>query len=61
MSYWSNWQDFLAMGGYAAFVWGSYAVTALVLAAEVSWVAGRRRAALARAALARQLRESEAS
>jgi heme exporter protein D len=61
MSYWSSWHDFLAMGGYAGFVWGSYAVTALALAAEVFWVSGRRRAALARAAIARELREREAS
>jgi len=58
---WSSWQDFWAMGGYAAFVWGSYAVTAAALMAEVTWVSGRRRAALERAAIARQLRESEGS
>jgi len=56
---WSSWQEFWAMGGYATFVWGSYAVTAVALAAEVAWVAGRRRAALARAAIARQMREGE--
>jgi len=56
---WTSWQDFWAMGGYATFVWGSYAVTAAALVAEAVWVAGRRRAALARAALARELRAAE--
>jgi heme exporter protein D len=27
--------DFFAMGGYAWYVWGSYGVTAVLLAAEV--------------------------
>jgi heme exporter protein D len=40
--------EFLAMGGYAAFVWPSYALTALTLGA-LAWVSGRARAA-ARAA-----------
>ena len=56
---WTSWQDFWAMGGYATFVWSSYAVTAAALVAEAVWVAGRRRAALARAALARELRAAE--
>jgi heme exporter protein D len=34
--------EFLAMGGYAWYVWGSYGVTALVLVLEV--IALRRRA-----------------
>jgi heme exporter protein D len=34
--------DFLSMGGYAWYVWGSYGVTVLVLALEV--IALRRRA-----------------
>ena len=31
--YWSSWSDFLAMGGYGLYVWGSFGVTALVMAA----------------------------
>jgi len=23
---WSNWSEFMAMGGYATYVWGSYGV-----------------------------------
>jgi heme exporter protein D len=38
---WGSWSDFWAMGGYGAFVWGSYGVTAAALAIEV-WLARRR-------------------
>jgi len=41
--------DFLAMGGYAAFVWPAYAVTFAVVALNVVW---------ARRALARALAEA---
>ena len=30
-----NWSEFLAMGGYGLYVWGSYAVTAVVLILNV--------------------------
>jgi heme exporter protein D len=39
---WGSWDAFWAMGGYAAFVWGSYGVTVAALAAEI-WLARRRR------------------
>ena len=32
---WGSWQNFLAMGGYGLYVWGSYAVTLVVLVAEI--------------------------
>ena len=38
--------EFFAMGGYGAFVWGSYGVTAIVLAIEVAALRVRRRAAM---------------
>ncbi len=41
---WNSWSDFVAMGGYGLYVWGSFGVTALVLAAEVASVVARRRA-----------------
>jgi heme exporter protein D len=44
--------EFLAMGGYAFYVWGSYGVTALVIVAEVLAVRARRRAVLEEARLA---------
>jgi heme exporter protein D len=42
---WSSVGDFLAMGGYGAFVWGSYAVTALVVVVELALLAHRLHAA----------------
>jgi heme exporter protein D len=44
---WGSWSEFWAMGGYAFYVWGSYAVTAVALALEV--VLLRRRAREAKA------------
>jgi heme exporter protein D len=49
---WASLSDFLAMGGYGTFVWGSYAVAALVVVAELVLVAHRFRAARAAAARA---------
>jgi len=37
--------EFLAMGGYAFYVWGAYGVTALVLIAEAIAVRSRLKAA----------------
>ncbi|HXX82818.1 MAG TPA: heme exporter protein CcmD [Casimicrobiaceae bacterium] len=39
--------DFLAMGGYGFYVWGSYLVTALVLVVEILAVRSRYKAAQA--------------
>jgi heme exporter protein D len=44
---WASWSDFLAMGGYGLYVWGSFGVTALVFAGE-AWALAARRRALAR-------------
>jgi heme exporter protein D len=44
--------EFLAMGGYAFYVWGSYGVAALVLVVEVVALRARRRAVLEEARLA---------
>jgi heme exporter protein CcmD len=40
---WSSVSAFLEMGGYAGFVWGSYGVTALCIAAEVTLLMTRER------------------
>lgn len=48
--------EWLAMGGYAWFVWGSYGVTLAVIVIEVVAVGARKRRALAAAQA-----ESEAS
>ncbi len=45
-----NWQsldEFLHMGGYGLYVWGSYAVTFAVMAMEAWLARGRRQAAMA--------------
>ncbi len=47
---WASWSDFFAMGGYAFYVWGSYAVTAVLMIAEVIFVMRRRRDVLMRLA-----------
>ena len=39
---------FFDMGGYAFYVWGSYAVTAALMLLEVVWLARRRRTLLDR-------------
>jgi heme exporter protein D len=43
---WASTGDFFAMGGYGLYVWGSYAVTALLMTAEPLLAARRRRQAL---------------
>jgi len=42
---WGSFNEFAAMGGYGLYVWGSYAVTAIVLAAELVLVRRRKRVA----------------
>ena len=32
---WESWQAFWAMGGYGLYVWGSFGMTLLCIAAEV--------------------------
>jgi heme exporter protein D len=41
---WHSFGEFIAMGGYAPYVWGSVAVTALCLVGEVLVLRARRRA-----------------
>ena len=43
---WASWPDFFLMGGYALYVWGSYAVTAGLIVVEIILMRNRRRAAL---------------
>jgi heme exporter protein D len=40
---WLSVADFLSMGGYAFYVWGSFGITALVVIAEVWQVRAKRR------------------
>ena len=45
---WGSWQNFFAMGGYGLYVWGSYVVTLVVLAAEIVALTMRRRGVIER-------------
>ena len=38
---WGSASEFLAMGGYGLYVWGSYGVTLLVMLAEPHLASGR--------------------
>jgi len=42
---WASLAEFLAMGGYGLYVWGSYGVTAAAIALEVLLLRARHRAA----------------
>ncbi len=44
---WGSFSEFLAMGGHAFYVWGSYGVTFGLLAYELVMLRSRRRATLA--------------
>jgi heme exporter protein D len=46
---WGSLDNFLAMGGYGLYVWGSYGVTLVLIVAELILLARRRRGALERA------------
>jgi heme exporter protein D len=54
MIHWNSFSDFIAMGGYGFYVWGSFGVTALIMTIEPIMVARNRRITIAR--LKRQLR-----
>ena len=54
MIYWSSFSDFIAMGGYGFYVWGSFGVTALIMAIEPIVVIRNRKSTIA--LLKRQLR-----
>lgn len=40
---WGSVSAFLAMGGYAGYVWGSYGVTALCITLELALLVARQR------------------
>ncbi len=54
---WSSWSDFIAMGGYAYFVWIAYGVTALLVVVEIVWIGRERRQSLAQALTQRKIRQ----
>jgi heme exporter protein D len=52
---WASWSDFFAMGGYALYVWGSYAVTAGLIVVELVLLARHRAGILRRLGRSRGL------
>ena len=40
---WAGWSEFARMGGYGAYVWGSFGMSALAIVLEI-WSLARRRA-----------------
>lgn len=52
--YWNSFADFLAMGGYGFYVWGSFGVTAAILIVEPIVAVRSRKSLVAR--LKRQAR-----
>jgi len=46
MLHWNSLSDFLSMGGYGLYVWGSFVLTAAVLGWELLALRQRRRRAL---------------
>ena len=54
MIHWNSFSDFLAMGGYGLYVWGSFGVTVLIMVVEPIMVASNRKATITR--LQRQMR-----
>ena len=55
---WGSWDNFLSMGGYAFFVWGSYGVTAVLIVVEIVLLRMRARAAREQIALSTDPRDS---
>jgi heme exporter protein D len=49
---WGSFDEFVRMGGYGLYVWGSYAVTLAVMVIEPLLAVQRRRRALKRARMA---------
>lgn len=43
MIYWHDWAEFIHMGGYGGYVWGSLGIMALVMVIEVWQLRTRRR------------------
>lgn len=54
MIYWNSFSDFIAMGGYGFYVWGSFGVTVLIMTIEPIVATRNQKALIAR--LKRQIR-----
>ncbi|MFM1948150.1 MAG: hypothetical protein RL706_171 [Pseudomonadota bacterium] len=56
---WNNWTDFWAMGGYGLYVWGSFGVTAGLMALEIFWLKRARQLALTQVSSALAVAETQ--
>ena len=52
---WNSFSEFISMGGYGFYVWGSYGVTLVLLAAELIMLRARKKRLTEQAALRRKL------
>ncbi|MGQ0761366.1 MAG: heme exporter protein CcmD [Acidobacteriota bacterium] len=52
---WNSFSEFISMGGYGFYVWGSYGVTLVLLAAELIMLRSRRRRVAQQAQLSRRM------
>lgn len=52
---WNSFSEFISMGGYGFYVWGSYGVTFILLAAELIMLRARKRRLSEKVALRRKL------
>jgi len=60
MNHWSNFADFVHMGGYGLYVWGSLGMCAAVMLAEMLMLKARRRS-LANEVHGAQINDAKAS
>ncbi len=56
---WNSWSDFWAMGGYGLYVWGSFGVTAGLMALEIFWLKRARQLALTQVSSALAVAETQ--
>ena len=56
---WASFSDFLAMGGYGLYVWGSFSVFLICLVGEVVLVLNRRRTLLKQLSLIHKATKNE--
>ena len=43
---WTSWSDFISMGGYGYYVWGSYLISFICIVGEIILVSNRKRTLL---------------
>lgn len=57
--HWQSFSDFISMGGRGAFVWGSYGLSFLLIAAELWLLRSRRKQSLKRLYQLQQLEQQK--